>query len=53
VGPVIQATWTLEFEDGFLMGLVVLNHICYVVLGLNWPYDPSLIPGSLELQMLG
>ena len=25
----------------------VLNHSCYVVLGLNWPQDLSLIPGIL------
>ena len=28
---------------------VVLNHSCYVVLGLNWPYDPSPYPISLEV----
>ena len=32
---------------------VVLNHSCYVVLGLNWPQYPSLIPGSLEFQLHG
>ena len=32
---------------------VVLNHSCYVVLGLNWPWDPSLNPGNLELQFPG
>ena len=34
-------------------GWVVLNHSCYVELGLNWLQDPSLIPGSLELQLSG
>ena len=32
---------------------MVLNHSCYVVLGLRGPQDPSLIPGSLELQLSG
>ena len=31
----------------------MLNQSCYVVLGLNWPLDPSLIPGRLELQLSG
>ena len=36
---------------------VVLMHNCYVLLGLNWPWDPSLIPCSdwisncLEFQL--
>ena len=31
----------------------VLNHSYYELSGLNWPQVPSLIPGSLELQLHG
>ena len=33
--------------------LVVLNLSCFVVLGLNRPWDPSLFPVIMELQLLG